>query len=63
MGWTNPMIGTLRNCRAQVRGSRKKGAESQQRKMQVDKADRVGEGVIAADAEEYLLPITADREK
>ncbi len=57
------MIGTLHDCNEQVRGSRKKGAESQQRKMQVDKADRVGESVIAADAEEYLLSITADREK
>ena len=57
------MIGTLHDCNEQVRGSRKKGAESQQRKMQVDKADRVGESVIVADAEEYLLSITADREK
>ncbi len=56
-------MGALRDCNAQIRGSRKKGAESQQRKMQVDKADRVGEGVIAAEAEEYLLSMTADREK
>jgi hypothetical protein len=31
--------------------------------MQVDKADRVGEGVVAADTEEYLLSITVSREK
>ena len=53
----------LRAIARRVQGSRKKAAVSQQRKMQVDKADRVGEGVIAADAEEYLLSITADREK
>jgi hypothetical protein len=43
------MIGTLRYGSAQVRGSCQKGAESQQRKMQVDKANRVEEDAIAAE--------------
>ncbi len=58
------MNGTLRDHNEQVPGgSRKKRGESQQRKMQVDKADRVGEGTIEADAAEYLFSFTTDRKK